>query len=139
MAECNIDDMNPEFYSFVSQKLFDSGALDVFKVPIIMKKERPAVLLSVLYKKEDEKNIEKILFTETTTLGIRKQAVERTKLFREIRKVKTQLGEVNVKVAFYEGKEIKYKAEYEDCKKIAIEKNIPISSVYKAVMQLMEK
>lgn len=138
MAECNIDDMNPELYGFISEKLFSNGALDVFKVPIIMKKGRAALVLSVLYNKEDEEIIEKIIFTETTTLGIRKQAIGRVKLCREMRKVATEYGEVNVKVAFYKGKEIKYKAEYEDCKKIALEKDIPINKVYKAVMKNVE-
>jgi uncharacterized protein (DUF111 family) len=133
MAECNIDDMNPEIYNYVSEKLFNVGALDVFKIPIIMKKGRPAVLLSVLYKKENQEKIEEVIFTETTTLGIRKKIIDRVKLNRKIKIVATEYGDVNVKFAYYKGKEIKYKAEYEDCKALAIKHNIPIKEIYEEI------
>ncbi|SHI02919.1 Protein of unknown function DUF111 [Clostridium grantii DSM 8605] len=133
MAECNIDDMNPEIYNYVSEKLFDVGALDVFKVPIMMKKDRPAVLFSVLYKKQNEELIEEIIFTETTTLGIRKKVIDRVCLNRKIKIVSTEYGDVSVKFAYYKGKEIKYKAEYEDCKALASKYNIPIKEIYEEV------
>jgi uncharacterized protein (DUF111 family) len=133
MAECNIDDMNPEIYNYVSEKLFNAGALDVFKVPIIMKKDRPAVLFSVLYEKQNEEHIEEIIFTETTTLGIRKKIIDRVRLNRRIKTIATQYGDVSVKFAYYKGKEIKYKAEYEDCKTLAIKHNIPIKDIYEEV------
>jgi uncharacterized protein (TIGR00299 family) protein len=84
IIECNIDDMNPEYYDFIIDALFEAGAKDVFITPIIMKKSRPAVTLSVLADTESESAIKEVLFTETSTLGIRKYPVEKTMLERSI-------------------------------------------------------
>lgn len=133
MLETNIDDMNPELYGYVEEKLFEVGALDVFKTPIFMKKGRPGVKLSVLTNEKVEKDVLDIIFEETTSIGVRKYKVEKIMLNREFLKVKTEYGDITIKKSYYKGKLVKYKPEYEECKTIAKEKNISIDKVYKAV------
>ena len=135
MIETNIDDMNPEIYSYVMDKLFDAKALDVFYTNIMMKKNRPALKLSVLCKKQDSSNIENIILTQTTTLGVRKYEVERSILDRDFKKVQTPLGEVTIKLAKKDNEVIKYSPEFEECKKIAIKENIPLKEVYEIIMK----
>ena len=137
IIECNIDDMNPEFYDYIIDSLFVAGAMDVFITPIIMKKSRPAVKLSVLCPTDVELQINEVLFKETSTLGVRKYLVEKTMLEREIHVVQTQYGDIRVKSAFYQGISIKAKPEYDDCMKIARDLKIPISQVYRAVEQAL--
>jgi uncharacterized protein (TIGR00299 family) protein len=139
IVECNIDDMNPEYYDYIIDSLFDAGAKDVYITPIIMKKSRPAAKLSVLCDTGAEKNIEEILFKETSSLGIRKYSVEKLILDRKIEKLKTKYGQVKIKSAFYKNRLIKSKPEYEDCIRIAKEKNIPINEVYRMVEKLMNE
>lgn len=139
ILETNIDDMNPELYSYVEERLFDMGALDVFKTPIIMKKGRPAIKLSILVNDKKEKDVLEVIFRETTSIGVRKFKVEKIMLDREFSKVKTEYGEVNVKNSYYKGELVKYKAEYEDCKKIAKQNNIPITKVYREVHKVIEE
>jgi pyridinium-3,5-bisthiocarboxylic acid mononucleotide nickel chelatase len=133
LLETNIDDMNPEFFSYVEEKLFIAGALDVFKTPIVMKKGRPATKLSVLANAKTEKDVTEILWKETTSIGLRKFKVDKIMLRREFSKVTTKYGDVTVKTSIYEGKTIKHKAEYEDCRKIADKNGIPLAEVYRAV------
>ncbi len=137
ILETNIDDMNPEFYGYVEEQLFEAGALDVFKTPIIMKKGRPAIKLSILVSPNTEKEISDVIFKETTSIGIRKFKVEKIMLNRDLLTLKTSYGNVAVKCSYYEGKPVKYKAEYEDCKKIAKENNIPLAKVYREIDQAM--
>lgn len=139
ILETNIDDMNPEFYSYVEEQLFDRGALDVFKTPIIMKKGRPAIKLSILVNQAKEKDILDVIFKETTSIGIRKFKVEKIMLNREFSKICTKYGEVTIKKSYYEDEEVKYKAEYEDCKRLAKENNIPIAMIYQEVNKEMDK
>jgi uncharacterized protein (TIGR00299 family) protein len=139
IIECNIDDMNPEFYDYVIDSLFSAGAKDVFITPIIMKKTRPAVKLSVLCTPVAEKRINEVLFRETSTLGVRKYLVDKTMLERKIEPVETRFGEVRVKSAFYEGVCIKSKPEYDDCVKIARNHDIPVSQVYQEVEKEIAK
>ena len=133
ILETNIDDMNPEFYGYVEEKLFDKGALDVFKTPIFMKKGRPGVKLSVLVNEQCEKSVLDVIFEETTSIGIRKYKVEKIMLNREFSKVKTKYGDVTIKKSYYKGKLIKYKPEYEDCRSLAKENNITMEKIYKEV------
>jgi len=133
ILETNIDDMNPELYGYVEEKLFEVGALDVFKTPMFMKKGRPGIKLSVLTNEKVEKNVLDIIFEETTSIGVRKYKVEKIMLNREFSKVKTEYGDITIKKSYYKGKLVKYKPEYEECKAIAKEKNISIDKVYKAV------
>jgi uncharacterized protein (TIGR00299 family) protein len=138
VLECNIDDMNPERYSYVMERLFESGADDVFLKTIMMKKSRPAVLLSVLCPPEKISIIENILFTETSTLGIRYSTVKKKMLAREIETIDTPWGKVRVKKAYYKGQAIRRKPEYEDCAAIARNQQISIEKVYDYVYRKIE-
>jgi uncharacterized protein (TIGR00299 family) protein len=133
MIECNIDDMNPELYDYLIDAFFSAGAKDVFITPIIMKKSRPAVKLSVLCAPENQAAVNEVFFRETSTLGVRSHVVEKTMLDRSIATVQTPHGEIRVKSAFYHGKWIKSKPEYEDCLAAAKAKKIPIAQVYRDV------
>ncbi len=138
IIECNIDDMNPEIYDYVMEKIFAIGAMDVFMTPIIMKKGRPGIKLSVLCGISLENEITEILLRETTTLGIRKYKVEKTMLKREFSKVSTKYGDVTVKASLLNGESIKCKPEYDDCKRLAKENNLSISEIYAEVNKVMK-
>lgn len=133
ILETNIDDMNPELYGYVEEKLFDAGALDVYKSSIFMKKGRPGIKLSVLINEKIEKYILDIIFEETTSIGVRKYKVEKIMLNREFSKVETEYGVITIKKSYYNGNLVKYKPEYEECRTIAKEQNISIDKIYKAV------
>lgn len=130
LLETNIDDMSSEVYSYIFDKLFSLNALDVYTTSINMKKNRPGIMLSVLTKEEDVFEIEKFIFKQTTTFGIRKTKVNRTALKREFRKIDTKYGEVTVKLGFLDGEVVKVMPEYEDVKRISLDKNIPFYTVY---------
>ncbi|MDF2504370.1 nickel pincer cofactor biosynthesis protein LarC [Clostridium sp.] len=130
VLECNIDDMNPENYDYIMERLFSIGASDVFLTPIIMKKGRPAVKLSVLCSDDKFKLIETFILCETTTLGFRKYEVEKTMLKRDFSKISTKFGDITIKNAYYNGEKIKSKPEYSECKKLACENGIPIKEIY---------
>jgi pyridinium-3,5-bisthiocarboxylic acid mononucleotide nickel chelatase len=127
--ETNIDDMNPEILPYVIEKLMGAGALDAFLIPIIMKKGRPAHLLSVLSDQRTLDAMLSILFRETTTIGVRIQHLERRKLQRAQRQIQTSLGMVTAKSVTVEGHE-RLIPEFEECKRLAMEKNIPLIEVY---------
>ncbi|KPU45901.1 hypothetical protein OXPF_03690 [Oxobacter pfennigii] len=130
MMECNIDDMNSEFYEYTMKKLFDAGALDVFLTNIIMKKGRPAVKLSVIAKEETVDKLSEIIFSETSTIGLRKYSVEREVLERKIFKVDTKYGEISIKAAYRKGVLSNFAPEYEDVKETALKSGIPVKEVY---------
>ena len=132
LLETNIDDMNPEFFGHVSERLLTQGALDVFMTPIYMKKNRPATLLSVLTAKEKLDGILSTVFSETTTLGVRIHSVDRKVLARETISVKTTLGNVRVKVGRIGGEVKTIAPEYEDCREIAARQGVPLKDVYEA-------
>jgi len=134
MLETNIDDMNPEIYSYLYSLLFEAGALDVYLTDIMMKKNRPGSKINVLCQPEDVSSLEEILFRETTTFGIRKYEVDRKALEREFQQLETEFGEVTVKLACYQGELIKYAPEYEECKTLAQELEISVREVYNQVM-----
>ncbi|MEQ8226399.1 MAG: nickel pincer cofactor biosynthesis protein LarC, partial [Candidatus Eremiobacterota bacterium] len=139
IIEVNIDDMNPEFYGFVEECLFEAGALDVFMTSIIMKKGRPAIKLSILTDKAREHDVLDIIFRETTSIGIRKFKVEKIMLKRDFLTIKTIYGDVKIKNSYYDGEIVKYKAEYEDCKRMARENNVPIAHVYREIYKMMDR
>jgi len=132
LLETNIDDLNPEIYAHVMEMLFSAGALDVYLTPIHMKKNRPATQLSVLCQEQDSFKMHEILFLETTTLGIREMSIRRHSLKREIQKVETPWGTVRVKIAHLPNNKIKAAPEFEDCRKLAAESNIPLREIYLA-------
>ncbi|MDG4597658.1 MAG: nickel pincer cofactor biosynthesis protein LarC [Candidatus Contendobacter sp.] len=137
VLECNIDDMNPECYDHVLEQLFAAGANDAWLTPILMKKNRPATVLSVLCAPDLERTLTDLLLLETTTLGVRQYPVTRTALARELLHVTTRYGEVTVKLAHHQGRPLRGKPEYEDCKRLALERRVPIHAVYAAVREAL--
>lgn len=138
LIECNIDDMSPEAFGFIMQKLFDAGADDVFFEPIIMKKNRPAQKISVLAKDSLLDKILSVIFTETTTLGIRVIDCEKKMLHRKWETLQTQWGPVKIKYGIFQDQIIKAKPEYDDCVKIANENNIPVQNVMNEINRLIK-
>jgi uncharacterized protein (TIGR00299 family) protein len=133
LLECNIDDMNPELYDYTMERIFNLGAMDVYMTPIIMKKGRPGIKLSVLCSEKLEAAVTELLLKETTTLGVRKYKVEKTMLKREFSTVNTKYGQVTVKSSMLNGERVKCKPEYDDCKRLAKEHNVPIGLIYEEV------
>ena len=133
MVECNIDDMNPEWYDHLFRKLFDAGASDVLLTPIIMKKLRPANTLSVLCNSRIKSEIKAIIFRNSTTIGLREYKVTKTVLERQVREIETELGKVAVKYSFYEGREIRLKPEYDELARLAVEHGLSLNEVEKIV------
>lgn len=135
LIQANIDDMNPEFCSYVMDGLFLLGANDVFLQPIIMKKGRPGYIFNVLISRELQVEAERYLFSETTTLGLRYHPVTCHRLQREFADVSTRWGTVHVKLGFLEGKRVQYAPEFVECEAIAKEYGIPLKEVYAEVQQ----
>ena len=127
VIETNIDDMNPQFFEHVMDRLFAGGARDVFFSPIQMKKNRPAVLVRVIAELQDRDRLAKILFEETTTIGLRYHSVGRIILNRTEAIIKTRFGDVKVKILQEPGGEKRITPEYDELKRIAIEKKIPLN------------
>ncbi len=138
LVETNIDDMNPEIYPYVIEKLLSSGANDAYLVPVIMKKGRPGILLSTLVSESKLDNILKVIFSQTTTLGVRIVEIRRKKLHREQKEIETPFGKVKFKLAVVDGEE-RLIPEFEECKRIAEEKNLPLLHVYKVLESIVSK
>ncbi|NLW24213.1 MAG: nickel pincer cofactor biosynthesis protein LarC [Clostridia bacterium] len=134
VIETNIDDMNPEFYDYLMDKLFSVGAVDVSLIPVQMKKNRPGTLLKITSNQEDYSLILDVLFKETTTLGVRIYSVDRVKLYREEGLVATPWGKVRVKLGKKGEEIVNIKPEYEDCKAIAQKNLIPLKKVWQEVL-----
>ncbi|MBF0564198.1 MAG: nickel pincer cofactor biosynthesis protein LarC [Nitrospirae bacterium] len=133
VVETNIDDMSPQLYEHVSEKLFGAGALDVFTAPIAMKKGRPAIKLSVIAPPSAMERIFGCLFGETTTIGVRYYPVRRETLLRSIVKVATPYGEVRVKVAKRKGRIVNVAPEFEDLRRLANEHGVPLKKIFTEV------
>jgi pyridinium-3,5-bisthiocarboxylic acid mononucleotide nickel chelatase len=131
VLEANLDDLNPQVFGYGMERLLEEGALDVFAMPVQMKKSRPGTLLTVLCKPEDAGKLARLIFTETTTLGVRRREEMRQTLARRWENVRTQWGEVRIKIASMNGSVTNFAPEYEDCRRIAAEHHVPL----KAVMQ----
>ncbi len=129
IIETNIDDMNPQIYDFVMERLLQQGANDAYMTPVIMKKGRPGILLSVLVDPANMDAVIDTIFRETTSIGVRIKEVDRKKLVREVREVETRYGTVRIKISKRGGRVLTATPEYEDCRKAAEEKNIPIKQV----------
>ena len=134
LIETNIDDMNPQLFGNVMNRLFAAGALDVYLTPIYMKKNRPATLLGVVARRQDEPALAQLILAETSTLGMRVQPVYRYTAQREFSKVSTPFGEVPVKLKLLDGRPIQAMPEYDACAQIAAEKNVPLAEVYTAAL-----
>lgn len=127
--ETNIDDMSGEVFGYLMEKLLDEGALDVYFSPIQMKKNRPAIELKIICDADSRDRLEQIVFEESSTLGIRRFPFERNSLVRRVEKVKTTLGDVNVKIASINDQD-KKSLEYEDMRRLAIKNKIPLRDVF---------
>jgi hypothetical protein len=130
ILESNIDDMNPQFFEILWERLFQAGALDVYLTPIFMKKSRPATKLTVLSPPEKVNACNQIIFEETTTFGVRISQAMRKKLLREIKEVQTRHGRVRIKVGKMGGQITDLCPEYEDCKALAKSLNLSVREVY---------
>jgi len=129
VLEANLDDLNPQVFGYVMERLLAEGALDVFGTPVQMKKGRPGTLLTVLARSEDASRLARLVFGETTTLGIRMRQERRQTLVRRSVAVQTPWGEVRMKVANLNGSIANYAPEYEDCRRIADQHKIPLKQV----------
>jgi len=129
VIETNIDDMNPQVYDYIVEKLMLQGAQDAYLTPIIMKKGRPAILLSVLTDKTKTEVMLDTIFRETTSIGVRILEVARRKLTREIKEIDTLYGRIRVKISKRGGEILSATPEYEDCRRIAEEKHVPLKTV----------
>jgi len=129
VLEANLDDLNPQVFGYVMDRLLEEGALDAFGIPVQMKKNRPGTLLTVLCKPEDANRLTHLIFTETTTLGVRRREEDRQTLARRWENVRTQWGEVRIKIASMNGTVTNYAPEYEDCRRIAAEQHVPLKTV----------
>ena len=139
LIETNIDDMNPEILPLVEEKLLKAGALEVFKTPIQMKKGRGGFELSLICARENIETLSSIIFRETTTIGVRILSIERKKLNRENKKIKTRYGEAEIKIAYLNKKPINISPEISSCEKLAIKNNLPVKEIYEEVKQTANK
>jgi uncharacterized protein (TIGR00299 family) protein len=135
VLEANLDDMNPQVFGYVVDRLLEEGALDVFGLPVQMKKNRPGMLLTVLCQREDVSKLTDLIFKETTTLGVREREEKRRILARKWIMVGTRWGNIRLKVASMNGTVTNYAPEYEDCRKIAAANHVPLKSVMQEAMQ----
>jgi uncharacterized protein (TIGR00299 family) protein len=139
VLEVNVDDMNPQVYGYFQEKALAAGALEVFATPVQMKKNRPGMLITVLCAAADEGKFQEMLFAETTTLGVRSTLTQRRILPREWVNVTTRFGEVRMKVARVNGTVRQASPEFEDCRKLAEEKKVPLQEVLDAALRAWEK
>ena len=135
VLEANLDDLNPQVFGYVMDRLLEAGALDVFGMPVQMKKNRPGTLLSVLAKQDDADKLAEIIFAETTTLGVRRREESRHVLARKWQTVSTRFGDVRIKIASLNGTVSSYAPEYEDCRRMAAEHRVPLKLIMQEAVQ----
>jgi pyridinium-3,5-bisthiocarboxylic acid mononucleotide nickel chelatase len=135
VLESNLDDLNPQVFGYVIDRLLEEGALDTFALPVQMKKNRPGMLLTVLARPEDASRLASIIFTETTTLGVRRREEQREVLARKWVTVVTRWGDVRLKIASMNGTVTNYAPEYEDCRKLAAKHHVPLKNVMQEAVQ----
>jgi uncharacterized protein (TIGR00299 family) protein len=135
ILEANLDDLNPQVFGYVMERLLEAGALDVFGTPVNMKKNRPGTLLTVLSKPEAAANLAQIIFAETTTLGVRQREEKRQVLSRTWRTISTHFGDVRIKISSMNRTITGYAPEYEDCRRIAAEQRVPLKMVMQEALQ----
>jgi uncharacterized protein (TIGR00299 family) protein len=139
VIEANLDDMNPQIYGYLLEKALSAGALDVYTTPVQMKKSRPGTLLTLLCRPQDTNPLMSLVFAETTTLGARTYRAQRRTLPRETVNVHTQYGDVHIKLSRINGSIRHVAPEYEDCRKLAAEKNVPLQQVISAALRSFER
>ncbi len=136
VLEANLDDLNPQVFGYVMDRLLENGALDAFCVPVQMKKNRPGILLTVLCQPEHAAQLADLIFRETTTLGVRRHDENRQLLQRKWASVATRWGNVRVKIGSMNGTVTNCAPEYEDCRRIAAEQHVPLKEVMQEVTAL---
>jgi uncharacterized protein (TIGR00299 family) protein len=136
VLEANLDDLNPQVFGYVMDRLLEEGALDVFGMPVQMKKNRPGMLLTALCRPDDAAKLTQLIFAETTTLGVRHRDERRQVLQRKWLTIATRWGDVRLKIASMNGTVTNYAPEYEDCRRIAIEHRVPLKSVIEEAVQV---
>jgi uncharacterized protein (TIGR00299 family) protein len=139
VIEANLDDMNPQIYGYFLEKALSTGALDVYTTPVQMKKNRPGTLLSVLCKPQDANALMSLIFAETTTFGVRTYRAQRRTLPREHVSVSTSFGDVRIKLSRVNGRILHVAPEYDDCRKLAVEKNVPLQRVINEALRRYEE
>jgi len=135
VLEANLDDMSPQVFGYVIDRLLEAGALDVFATPVQMKKSRPGLVLTVLARNQDVERLSKLIFAETTTLGMRLRQEQRLTLARQHVTVTTPWGEVRVKIGSLEGEVCNAAPEYEDCRRLAAEHDVPLKRVMQEALR----
>jgi uncharacterized protein (TIGR00299 family) protein len=138
VIEANLDDMNPQIYGYFQEKALAAGALDVYTTPVQMKKNRPGTLLTLLCKPQDANALLSLIFAETTTFGARAYSAQRRTLPRESVNVHTQYGDVRIKLSRVNGHIQHVAPEFEDCRKLAVEKNVPLQRVISDALRAYE-
>jgi len=138
VLETNIDDMNPQFFELVSERLFAAGALDVWLTPVSMKKGRPATVISVLAPAAKQQTLENVLFMNTSTLGVRATPVTRVKAARSFEIVATRWGDIRVKLRSWNGRVIDVAPEYADCAEVARRLDLPVREVWNEAHRIAE-
>src|SRR4030043_1558230 len=136
VIETNIDDMNPQFYDYLIEKLLAMEVLEVFITPILMKKSRPGHLLTVICHSEKLLSVTDFLLRETTTLGLRWREEERAKAEREVRDLQTKYGKIHLKLGKWGGNIVNISPEYEDCKRLALETRVPLKDIFEEAKRL---
>ena len=131
--------MSSEVYSYIYEKFINDGALDIYTQSIYMKKNRPAIKLCILCKEDDLNKFIDLMILQTSTFGIRYSKYNRVTLDRKFTKIETEYGKITVKLGYYNGQLIRINPEYEDCKKISINKNIPLNSLVNNINYLINK
>ena len=139
LIETNIDDLSPQVLGYVMERAFELGALDAWFTPIQMKKNRPAVLLSILCDRDKRERLVELIYTETSTLGVRTREVARECLEREVVTVETKFGPVDVKIGKFNGKVVNVMPEYEPVRELAKKHNVPFRVVSDAALAALEK
>lgn len=132
MIETNLDDMSPQIYGYFAEKALAAGALDVFSAPVQMKKNRPGLLVTLLSEPGNVPRLLDLIFRETTTIGVRTHEVQRRTLDRELVPVTTPFGDVRMKISRMNGSVLNAAPEFDDCRRIAVEKGIPLKEVIAA-------
>ena len=138
VIEANLDDMNPQIYGYFLEKALAAGALDVYTTPVQMKKNRPGTLLTVLCKPQDTHTVMTLIFAETTTFGARTYRAARRTLPREFVSVSTDFGDVRIKISRMNGRILHVAPEYDDCRRLAVEKNVPLQRVISDALRAYE-
>lgn len=134
VVECNIDDMNPQGFGHLMDRLFEAGAFDVYYTPVLMKKNRPGTLVSIIAPQARFGDVTSALFRESTTIGLRHTIAGRIELARDVVKVRTEFGHVRVKVSSLDGAATHAQPEYEDCRRIAVARKVPLKEVQAAAL-----